>query len=77
MKINWQNQCENALLIAPDPLNPTDAANPNNLPLWEDKIVWGINLVSKIHFTEFKNDLCPRWCPDPANNQCNSAKYEI
>ena len=53
---NWQIKCSEALLLDPD---------PSNIPDFGGKIDWAVpgGVTSTTHFEEFKNNICPDWCP--------------
>ena len=71
VKYNWQVRCHEALLYV-DPLDPP------NVPDYGGDIPWGTPMDSTTPFKEFKNDLCPEWCPiENPNVGCDDQLYEV
>ena len=71
IEVNWQSQCSDAFLQAPD---------SSNIPTFSDNTIeWGVlgGEESITHFKEFENDICPEWCPDASNNSCGPGEYEV
>ena len=68
VRVNWQPECPNANLVTPDGTNKPDFGG---------KLDWGTAVTSTTHFHEFENDICPEWCPDATNNECDPATYKI
>ena len=79
VKTDWHSQCHRATLIDEPALADKPIAN---LPAWgtpHGPIDWGQNVVSDSHFYEFKNDMCPEWCPLLSSTQvaCINQTYDV